>query len=203
MEDDDGSKPWDEAMSGWRSNFLPAPTQLRRQRSDLLALMGRRLQAGWTGWHPERDQWDSDIPLVLVFDGGVQLELAWQAWNSLSITWNTIDLRTTPLILGWPHEWRSSELDPLAAVAGRTLTGWAVTESPYFRGDVDLSGELPMDNVAGWSTSRRNAQDQTTLLRTPAWTDGTLADRVRYQLDVLTVREFLQRWKIDPNGAPA
>ncbi|UWP80368.1 hypothetical protein [Dactylosporangium fulvum] len=42
-----------------------------------------------------------------------------------------------------------------------------------------------------------------TLLRTPAWTDGTLANQVRYQLDVLTVREFLQRWKIDPNGAPA
>ncbi|MER7004236.1 hypothetical protein ABT297_14500 [Dactylosporangium sp. NPDC000555] len=131
---------------------MAAPTQLRRQRSDLLALVGRRLQAGWTGWHPERDQWDSDIPLVLVFDGGVQLELAWQAGNSLSITWNTIDLRTPPLRLGWPHEWRSSELDPLAAVASRVLTGWAVTESPYFRGDVDLSGELPMDNVAGWST---------------------------------------------------
>lgn len=32
------------------------------------------------------------------------------------------------------------------------MTGLAVTESPYFHGDVDLTGELPMDAVAGWST---------------------------------------------------
>ncbi|WP_238011878.1 hypothetical protein KZZ52_13655 [Dactylosporangium sp. AC04546] len=78
VEDDAGSKSWEEAISGWRSNYAAAPTQLRNQRSDLLALVGRRLQAGWTGWHPERDQWYPGIPLVLVFDGGVQLELAWK-----------------------------------------------------------------------------------------------------------------------------
>jgi hypothetical protein len=70
----------------------------------------------------------------------------------LSITWNTIDLTIPPAIVGRPHEWRSSQPRPLAAVAGRTLTGWALTESPHFHGDADLTGELPMDEVVGWST---------------------------------------------------
>jgi hypothetical protein len=126
--------------------------QLRNQRLNLLALVGRRLQGGWTGWNPGRDEWFSGIPLVLVFDGGVQLELAWQRGEALSITWNTIDFTIPPEILGRPFEWRSSAPEPVSAIAGRTLTGWAVTESPYFVGDVDLTGRLPMDVVAGWST---------------------------------------------------
>jgi hypothetical protein len=99
----------DEAMSGWQSNFMAAPAQLRSQRSGLLALVGQRLQAGWTGWDPTRNVWQPHVPLVLVFEGGVQLELAWQSWTELSITWNTIDLKTPPLILDRPHEWRSSQ----------------------------------------------------------------------------------------------
>ncbi|KUL41455.1 hypothetical protein ADL15_04165 [Actinoplanes awajinensis subsp. mycoplanecinus] len=135
-------------MSGWRSDFLPAPAQLRAQRVGLLALMGRRVRAGWTGWDPIRELWQPVLPLVLVFDDGVQLELAWEGWESLSITWNTIDLETPPLLVGQPHEWRSSH--PVVDVAGRVLTGWAVTESPYFDGESDLTGELPMDEVKGW-----------------------------------------------------
>ncbi|WP_203904372.1 hypothetical protein [Virgisporangium aliadipatigenens] len=135
-------------MSGWQSNYVSAPEQLRRQRSNLLALVGQRLQAGW---ELARDRWQPDIPLVLVFHDGAQLELAWAADDDLSISWNTIDLRAACTLVGRRHEWRSSHPHPLAAVAGRILTGWAVTESPYFPGDVDLTGELPMDLAAGWS----------------------------------------------------
>jgi hypothetical protein len=67
---------------------------------------------------------------VLVFDGSVQLELAWKAWDALSIAWNTIDLRIAPQVLGRPYERCSSGLEPLAAVAGSVLSGWTVTESP-------------------------------------------------------------------------
>lgn len=139
-------------MDAGRTNFMPAPAQLRDQRSHLLALVGRRLRAGWTGWAPETDVWHPAIPLVLGFDGDVQLEIAWQGWDALSITWGAVDLGTPPAIAGRPHEWRASRPQPLAAVAGRTLTGWAVTESPYFPGEADLTGELPMDEVAGWFT---------------------------------------------------
>jgi hypothetical protein len=88
--------------------------------------------------------------VVLVFGGGGQLELAWAATDDLSITWNTIDLSAAFTHVGRPHEWRSSHPHPLAAVAGRILTGWAVTESPY-PGGTHLTGGLPMDLVAGWS----------------------------------------------------
>ena len=80
-------------MSGWNADYAPAPEQLRRQRSRLLALVGQRLRAGWVGWELARDRWQPVIPVVLVFDGGVQLELAWDAADRLSISWNTIDLR--------------------------------------------------------------------------------------------------------------
>ncbi|GAA4968986.1 hypothetical protein [Actinoplanes utahensis] len=148
----DETQRWDQAISGWHSDFTGAPAQLRAQRSRLLALVGRRLQAGWVGWDPERDRWQPILPLVLVFDGDIQLELAWQGWDDLSITWNTIDLTTPPTPAGRPHAWRSSQPPPLAAVQGRVLTGWAVTESPYFDSGADLTGDLPMHEVKGWLT---------------------------------------------------
>lgn len=132
------------------SDFVTAPEQLRRQQSALNALLGQRLQNGWVGWDPERDRWQPNFPVVLGFDGGVQLEIAWQGWDKLSITWNTIDLTIAPTIVGRPHDWRPSQPAPIAAVAGRVLTGWVVTEEPYFPGETDLTGELPMDAASGW-----------------------------------------------------
>ncbi|MFD0599751.1 hypothetical protein ACFQZ4_51660 [Catellatospora coxensis] len=105
---EDGSLRWDEAMSGWRSDFAAASVQLDRQRSRLLDLVGRTVVAGWTGWDPNRDQWEPHIPLVLVLDGGLQLELQWSKWDDLSITWNTVDLAVPPQLVGRPHEWRRS-----------------------------------------------------------------------------------------------
>jgi hypothetical protein len=150
------SKPWDEAISGWRSNFSPAPVQIRDQQAELLALIGRRLTAGWTGWDPTRNLWFAGVPLVLVFDDGVHLELEWQsaAIDLLSVTWNTIDLTAPPEVLGEPYEWRSSQPGSVAAVAGRTLTGFATIETPYFRAeDADFTDGLPMHALAGWEIS--------------------------------------------------
>ncbi|WP_144127291.1 hypothetical protein [Catellatospora sichuanensis] len=152
---DGGSLPWDEAMSGWRSDYVAAPVQLDRQRSRLLDLIGRRVTAGWTGWDPVRDRWFEDIPLVLVFEGEIQLELEWAKWDALSITWNTLDLAVAPKVGGRPHQWRPSAPDAVAAVVGRTVTGFAVTESPYFLsegGDWFTPGP-PMLDIAGWVTS--------------------------------------------------
>lgn len=159
---DDGSRRWDEAMSGWRSDYLAAAVQLDRQRSRLLDLVGRRVTGGWTGWDPVSDRWFADIPLVLVFDGELQLEVEWGKWDALSITWNTLDLTVAPEVLGRPHEWRPSAPEMVAAVVGRTVTGLAVTEGPYFQ---DVDGDwfhggpgsfpqgLPMHAFAGWVTS--------------------------------------------------
>jgi hypothetical protein len=146
------SKQWDRRMSGWRSNFRSAAVQLRDQRAELLALVGRRLTAGWAGWNPHRHRWFPPFPLVLVFGDGVQLELAWQKWDDLAITWNTIDLTAPPD--DEPYQWRPSQPDPVAAVAGRTLTGFAAIETPYFQGDdLDFADGLPMHALAGWMFS--------------------------------------------------
>jgi hypothetical protein len=150
---DAAAVPWDEALSGWRSHFVTASTQLRDQESELLAIVGRRLTVGWTGWNPYLDRWFPDMPLVLVFDHGARLELAWQRWDALSVTWNTIDLTVPPEVLGRPYEWRSSQPESVAAVAGRTVTAVATKETPYFTGDVDFSNGLPMHEVSGWMIS--------------------------------------------------
>jgi hypothetical protein len=140
-------------MSGWRSNYLPASTQLRLQHPALLALVGRRLKVGWTGWNPKTQRWFPDIPLVLEFDDSVRLELQWKTWDHLSITWNTIDVTVAPEVAGRPFEWRASAPEPVAAIAGRVLTGFAVTETPYFTGDIDFTNGLPDKAPAGWQVS--------------------------------------------------
>ncbi|MFG2045615.1 hypothetical protein [Dactylosporangium sp. NPDC048998] len=86
--------------------------------------------------------------------------------------------------------------------AGRWELARKVVEAVLLAAIGSSNAGATTPNVRGHLVVTRRDTGQT-LLRTPAWTDGTLADQVRYQLDVLTVREFLQRWKIDPNGEPA
>ncbi|MEU0561995.1 hypothetical protein [Dactylosporangium maewongense] len=162
--------PWDERRSGWRSDYLPAPVQLGRQRDRLLALVGRRVTEGWTGWDVTRDRWFEDIPLVLVFDDGSRLELQWKTWDHLSVTWGTIDF-AAPLDIGvgGPYAWRSSAPGLVAAIVGRVVTEIGVTESPFFSGGGDIlytevevpgspvpggttNDDAPLPEVAGWLT---------------------------------------------------
>jgi hypothetical protein len=141
-------------MSGWVSSFAALPDQLRHHGDGLAGLIGQLLIAGWTGWRPDTGRWFPIIPLVLVFEGGAQLELSWNHRDELSVTWNTIDLAVPPHVFGKPCEWRSSQPDPLIGVAGRTLTGFATVETPYFQGDdLDFSKGLPMHAVAGWTAT--------------------------------------------------
>jgi hypothetical protein len=84
--------------------------------------------------------------------------------------------------------------------AGRWALAGKVVEALLLAADGSPSAEVTTPTVRGHIVVTRRDTGQT-LLRTPAWTDGTLADQVRHQLDVLTVREFLQRWKIDPDGS--
>jgi len=125
---------WDAEVSGWISDFGPAAEQLRVHAERLSGLVGRRLTDGWSGWYAQSNRRCPDIPLVLVFENGDQLELNWEIRDdSLSLTWNTIDLSSPPTVFG------------------RELTGFATVESPYFQGDdLDVSHEPPMHALAGW-----------------------------------------------------
>jgi hypothetical protein len=132
-------------------DYMPAADQLRRQSDRLRALVGKRVTAGFTGWFPGGNRLVPGAPVLLAFDGGEQLELAWQKWDDLSVTWNTVDPAAQPEIHGHPYEWRPDAPAEVAAIVGLTVTGLAVSEGPYFN-DVDLiaGGPLPMDAVAGW-----------------------------------------------------
>ena len=145
---------WDESISGWISDFRPVADQLRVHGERLIGLVGQRLVDGWTGWNTGRNVQQLEIPPVLVFEGGDQLELNWDiVRDDISITWNTIDLSFPPTTMGIVHEWRRAKPPPLAEVIGRRLTGFAMLETPFFRGE-DIEGidfdDWPLTHAAGW-----------------------------------------------------
>jgi hypothetical protein len=56
----------------------------------LQALTGRHLRRTWLLWDLTDDEWFADAPVLLDF-GDEQVEISHQKFDSLSITWNTID----------------------------------------------------------------------------------------------------------------
>ena len=56
------------------------------------------------------------------FDDGSQLEVSWEKFDDLSLTWNTIDVSVTPLAwVDWPLEWRRNAHAPLTSIVGGTV----------------------------------------------------------------------------------
>ncbi|MFC4070216.1 hypothetical protein [Actinoplanes subglobosus] len=144
-----------EAFSGWRPDFRPVVEQLSRQRAALLALVGQRVEAGWTGREPRAQRWSRSVPVVLALDGGGRLEIAWDGFHRLSLTWGTVDVAVSPTgVFGREHFWRPGEPAAVAAVVGRTVTGIAVTDKPILRDSPDLdwsSPGVPAGHVSRWS----------------------------------------------------
>jgi hypothetical protein len=67
--------------------------------------------------------------VILAFDDGRALEISWQRFDELSITWNTIDVTVTPR--AWvlsPLEWRSQAHIALRATVGHDVTRVDTTE---------------------------------------------------------------------------
>jgi hypothetical protein len=119
---------WERQFSGWRADWHSGAEQRERATAELFALVGRRVTATWVVWDPEDDTWFSDGPVVFVLDDGRQLELGWQKFDDLSVTWGTVDLATTPTWYERQVEWRRDALPPLRGVAGGTVTDLAWTE---------------------------------------------------------------------------
>lgn len=153
------SVPQRKSSPDWRGDFARAREQLSRQRSRLLGLVGRRIDSAWTAWFSgghTAEYRDGNVPTVLVFDDGAQLEITWKAGDSLSIAWNTIDLTAPLSAFGSTSEFRSSVPALVAGVVGRTVTAIAVGERPYFTdlGEFDLlTNPPPVAAIAGWHVS--------------------------------------------------
>jgi hypothetical protein len=119
-------------VSGWVPRWAPARDQLSRQRTNLRAIRGHRIVDSWLVWDLQHDAWFADLPVVLLLDDGRQIEVSWQKFDDLSISWNTIDVSMTPIgWVTWPLAWRSQGHESLRAVSDQTITSTASTEHRF------------------------------------------------------------------------
>jgi hypothetical protein len=135
--------PKDPNVSGWRPDFRPAEDQIRLEAESLRSLVGKQIGGAWLVWNLEEDEWFSDLPVVLAFDGGKQLEVCWEKFDDLSITWDTIDLTHTPRAwVDWPLEWRPAAHQALASSLGATVLAVASTHFLFTTESLDDSRDV-------------------------------------------------------------
>jgi len=69
---------------------------------------------------------------------GSQLEVSWEKFDHVSITWDTIDVTVTPKAwVEWPLEWRPRALPELASVVGATFQDLAISSCLLTTQNVD------------------------------------------------------------------
>lgn len=128
-------------VSGWQPDWLPASEQLQKHSKALRGLVGRTLADAWVVWNLEHEEWFADLPVVLTFDGGGQLEVCWQKFDDLSVTWDTIDTGVRPRAwVEWPLEWRRAAHPALDANVGTSVHTVAMTEHLFQTERVDQPG---------------------------------------------------------------
>lgn len=169
-------------MSGWRPDFLPAHEQLQRQAARLRDFVGDRLETAWIVWDLERDTWLADLPVVLVLNDGRQLEVCWEKFDDLSITWDTIDLAVKPRAwVDWPLEWRQEAHSALAAAmpVGELVQVAATRSSTHIRRSAErhdadrtwATTGLWFEGPGGTGVHVLNALDENGLSSTPPLRD--------------------------------
>lgn len=142
--------PKEPNVSGWRPDFLTAEDQFRQQSLSLRNLVGLRIAAAWTVWNLEHDEWFADLPVVIGFEEGPQLEVCWEKFDDLSITWDTIDVAVTPKAwVEWPLEWRQTAHPALAACVGSTIQDAQATTFRFTTQNTDH----PHDVSSVWLTA--------------------------------------------------
>jgi hypothetical protein len=133
----------DVDVSGWRPTWEPAETHLRTHAERLRSLRGRRVTDAWIVWNLEVDEWFADLPVVVQFEDGLHLEVCWQKFDDLSITWNTIDVAVTPHAwVTWPLEWRSQGHPALSKIIDDPIIQVEATEHLFTTRTVDQSYDI-------------------------------------------------------------
>ena len=140
----------DVDVSGWQPAWEAAQTQLQLQAVRLGSLREHSIVDAWIVWNLEHDKWFADLPVVLEFDDGRRLEVSWQTFDELSISWNTIDVAVTPLAwVTWPLEWRSQNHPALRNVVGQVVRRVEATQHLVTTRRVDAAA----DTSSAWMTS--------------------------------------------------
>jgi hypothetical protein len=83
----------------------------------LRSLVNLKLTRVWLAWDLADDEWFSDYPVLLDFEG-TQLEICHQKFDDLSLTWNTINPSTPPAS---PTTWRRDADPRTAHLVGQPL----------------------------------------------------------------------------------
>lgn len=126
---------WEPKVSGWQASWGQSDAVLADHVDRLSALVGARLVGAWTVWIEREDDWFADMPVVLQFDDGSQLEVCWQRLDDLSLSWNTIDLGKKPEAWisdldwrNWAHLALSMNRDETVTAVGGTQFVWSTTD---------------------------------------------------------------------------
>ena len=127
---------WERGIAGWQPEWRSGAEQVNRHADALVSLVGAKLTGAWSIWIDESD-WYADMPVVLQFDGSRQLEICWQKFDDLSISWNTINIDLTPRGSFDHLSWRPWAHLALRKNRGQTVSSVAATESVFTRSDVD------------------------------------------------------------------
>ena len=116
-------------ISGWQADWQPAREQLVRHTDRFRGLGGKQVKRGWVAWIEEHEERFPDLPVIVEFEDGVRLEVCWQKFDDLSITWNSIDVTVPPMAwVTWPLSWRLAGHPALTKVAGAVVTQVNATE---------------------------------------------------------------------------
>jgi hypothetical protein len=144
-------------ISGWVPDFRAGYDQLAAQAGRLKALRGQRIAGTWAvlGTNGSHERWWNDLPVILQFTDGQQLEACWDHGDRLSISWNTIDVSVAPgRWQDYSLAWRRNGRPELSGVSGSVLTDVAGVEHAYWRGgDIDPGNPDTFDIAvaAGWA----------------------------------------------------
>lgn len=171
-------------ISGWVPDFRAGYDQLRAQAGRLKALRGQRIVGTWAvlgrevhGRQGSKERWWNDLPVILRFADGQQLEVCWDVRDRISISWNTIDVSVSPG--GWlttfSLTWRRNGQPELTGVEGGVLTDVIGVEDAYWRGaDIDLRNPDTFDIVepTGWDASGIWLKTSQADLHIFSWVEG-------------------------------
>ena len=116
-------------VSGWQPDWLSGVEQIGAHAARLKELCGQRITHTWVVWDNREDEWFPDLPVVVRFEHGRQLEVCWQKFDDLSTTWNTINVQLAPAYSPFVLAWRPSGHPAVAVVVGDTLTGVVGTKT--------------------------------------------------------------------------
>ncbi|GAB2941201.1 hypothetical protein ACFMQL_14045 [Nonomuraea fastidiosa] len=113
---------FDFGVPGYRPEWLSDRRAITATHGARLArLTGRRLTRALLAWDLDADEWFTNCPILLNFEGE-QVEINHWKFDEVSITWNTIDPERG---LDWQDfhlEWRDDAIDELTALVGQPCT---------------------------------------------------------------------------------